>query len=41
VPQPPNHAVRRFARIQAVSLAIKLAALAVLIVLVMKFLGGV
>ncbi len=40
MPPPRNAAVRRFAQIQAVSLAIKLAALAVLLVVVVKFAGG-
>jgi hypothetical protein len=40
VPSPPNAAARRFARIQLASLAVKLAALAVLLVLVTMYLGG-
>ena len=37
---PPNAAVRRFAPVWAVSLAVKLAALAILLLIVMKLLGG-
>ena len=39
-PSPPNPAVRRFAAVQALSLAIKIAALVVLAVVVLHFLGG-
>jgi hypothetical protein len=39
-PPLPNAAVRRFAGVQALSLAIKIAALAVFLVLIAKFVGG-
>ncbi|HTW76711.1 MAG TPA: hypothetical protein VMG14_02980 [Thermoplasmata archaeon] len=37
---PPNAMVRRFAAIQAVSLAVKIAAVALLAVLVVRYVGG-
>ena len=37
---PPNTAVRRFTAVWAVSVVVKLAALAVIVVVVMKLLGG-
>lgn len=37
---PRNAAVRKFTAIQAVSVVVKLAALAVLLVVVLKLLGG-
>ena len=37
---PPNAAVRRFATLWGVSLAVRLAAVAVLFLLVLKLLGG-
>jgi hypothetical protein len=37
---PPNAAVRRFTALWAVSTAVKLAGLAVFLLLVMKFVGG-
>jgi len=40
VRSPPNAAVRRFATVWTVSLAVKVAAVAVLLLLVLKFLGG-
>jgi len=41
VPAPPNEvAVRRFATVWSVSLAVKVAALAVLLFVVLRFLGG-
>jgi hypothetical protein len=38
--EAPNAAVRRFTTVWAVSLAVKLAAVALLVVLAVKFLGG-
>jgi len=41
VPPPaPNAAVRRFVAVQAASLALKLAALALFVALVAKYVGG-
>jgi len=40
VPAPPNAAVRRFAALWSVSLAVKVAALAVLLFVVFRLLGG-
>jgi hypothetical protein len=40
MPSPPNPAVRAFARIQAVSLLAKLAAVAAFLVLLVYVLGG-
>ena len=40
MPAPPNAAVRRFAGLWTVSVGIKVAALAVFLFLVVKFLGG-
>jgi hypothetical protein len=40
VRSPPNAAVRRFSAIAALSLAVKAAALAVLFLLVLRFVGG-
>jgi hypothetical protein len=37
---PPNAAVRRFATLWGVSIAVRLAALAVFVLLVLKLLGG-
>ncbi len=37
---PPNAAVRRFATLWGVSIAVRFAAVAVLLLLVLKFLGG-
>ena len=37
---PPNVAVRRFTTVRAVSLAVKVAALLVLVLLVLKIIGG-
>jgi hypothetical protein len=39
-PSPPNAAVRRFAAVQAASLAVKIGAVLVLIVLAVRYLGG-
>jgi len=41
VPVSPSVAVRRFSLVWGASLAVKLAALAVFLVVVMKLLGGV
>jgi hypothetical protein len=40
VPAPPNTALRRFSALWAVSLAIKVAALVVLALLVVRLVGG-
>ncbi|MGA8603513.1 MAG: hypothetical protein WB788_00390 [Thermoplasmata archaeon] len=40
MPAPPNVALRRFAVVWSVSLAIKVAALAVLFLIVVRFWGG-
>ena len=42
MPQPPNanSAVRKFATVWTVSFAVKVAAVAVLLYLVLRFLGG-
>ncbi|HKN06280.1 MAG TPA: hypothetical protein VJ021_01565 [Thermoplasmata archaeon] len=37
---PPNVAVRRFAIVWSLSLAVKFVALAVLLLIVLRFLGG-
>jgi len=38
---PPNAAVRRFAVVASASLAVKIAAVAVLLLVVVKLLGGI
>ncbi len=40
MPNPPNATVRRFATVQALSWAIKIAAIAALFVFVVVYLGG-
>jgi hypothetical protein len=40
VPAPPNDAVRRFSVVWTVSFAVKVAAAVVLLLLVVKFWGG-
>jgi len=40
VPAPPNDAVRRFSVVWTVSFAVKVVAVAVLLLLVVKFWGG-
>ena len=41
MPSPPNAMVRRFAAVQAVSLAVKIAAVVVLALVLLHYVGGV